>query len=32
VHKKEQERIVTEVNAPAQPASGVKRRGMALKS
>ena len=32
VHKKEQERIVTEENAPAQPASGVKRRGMALKS
>src|SRR6267378_278306 len=31
-HKKEQERIVTEVNAPVQPASGVKRRGMALKS
>ncbi|MEA2763888.1 MAG: 2-oxoglutarate dehydrogenase component [Gemmatimonadaceae bacterium] len=32
VHKKEQERIVTEVNAPVQQASGAKRRGMALKS
>jgi 2-oxoglutarate dehydrogenase E1 component len=32
VHKKEQERIVNEVNAPAQQASGAKRRGMALKS
>jgi len=31
-HKKEQERIVTEVNAPVQQASGAKRRGMALKS
>ncbi|MDB4870485.1 MAG: 2-oxoglutarate dehydrogenase, subunit, partial [Gemmatimonadales bacterium] len=32
VHKKEQERIVNEVNAPVQQASGAKRRGMALKS
>jgi 2-oxoglutarate dehydrogenase E1 component len=32
VHKKEQERIITEVNAPVQQASGAKRRGMALKS
>jgi 2-oxoglutarate dehydrogenase E1 component len=32
VHKREQERIVNEVNAPAQQASGAKRRGMALKS
>jgi 2-oxoglutarate dehydrogenase E1 component len=31
-HKKEQERIVTEVSAPAQQASGAKRRGMAFKS
>ncbi|MDQ6870963.1 MAG: 2-oxoglutarate dehydrogenase E1 component [Gemmatimonadota bacterium] len=31
-HKKEQERIVNEVNAPVQQASGAKRRGMALKS
>ena len=31
-HKKEQERIVTDVNAPVQQASGEKRRGMALKS
>jgi 2-oxoglutarate dehydrogenase E1 component len=31
-HKKEQERIVTEVNAPVQQVSGAKRRGMALKS
>jgi len=31
-HKKEQERIVTEVNAPVQQASGAKRRGMAFKS
>jgi 2-oxoglutarate dehydrogenase E1 component len=31
-HKKEQERIIGEVNAPAQQASGAKRRGMALKS
>ncbi|HEV7593431.1 MAG TPA: 2-oxoglutarate dehydrogenase E1 component [Gemmatimonadaceae bacterium] len=32
VHKKEQERIVNEVNAPVQQASSAKRRGMALKS
>ena len=31
-HKKEQERIVAEVNAPVQQPSGAKRRGMALKS
>jgi len=31
-HKKEQERIVAEVNAPAQQASGAKRRGMAVKT
>src|SRR5256714_3188722 len=31
-HKKEQERIVTEVNAPVQQASGAKRRGMAFKA
>jgi 2-oxoglutarate dehydrogenase E1 component len=31
-HKKEQERIVAEVNAPAQQTAGAKRRGMALKS
>jgi 2-oxoglutarate dehydrogenase E1 component len=31
-HKKEQERIVTEVNAPVQQVSGAKRRGMAFKS
>jgi 2-oxoglutarate dehydrogenase E1 component len=31
-HKKEQERIIAEVNAPAQQASSAKRRGMALKS
>jgi 2-oxoglutarate dehydrogenase E1 component len=31
-HKKEQERIVAEVNAPAQQPTGAKRRGMALKS
>jgi 2-oxoglutarate dehydrogenase E1 component len=31
-HKKEQERIIGEVNAPAQQASSAKRRGMALKS
>jgi 2-oxoglutarate dehydrogenase E1 component len=31
-HKKEQERIVNEVNAPVQQVSGAKRRGMALKS
>ncbi|MEO7823341.1 MAG: 2-oxoglutarate dehydrogenase E1 component [Gemmatimonadaceae bacterium] len=31
-HKIEQERIVTEVNAPVQPPAGARRRGMALKS
>ncbi|MFN2637233.1 MAG: 2-oxoglutarate dehydrogenase E1 component [Gemmatimonadaceae bacterium] len=31
-HKVEQERIVTEVNAPMQQPAGAKRRGMALKS
>jgi 2-oxoglutarate dehydrogenase E1 component len=31
-HKKEQERIVAEVNAPMQPLPGVKRRGMAVKT
>jgi 2-oxoglutarate dehydrogenase E1 component len=31
-HKKEQERIVTEVNAPMQQLPGVKRRGMAVKT
>jgi 2-oxoglutarate dehydrogenase E1 component len=31
-HKVEQERIVAEVNAPAQQLTGVKRRGMALKT
>jgi 2-oxoglutarate dehydrogenase E1 component len=31
-HKKEQERLVAEVNAPAQQASGAKRRGMAVKT
>ena len=31
-HKKEQERIIGEVNAPAQQATSAKRRGMALKS
>ncbi len=31
-HKKEQERIVAEVDAPVQQSSGAKRRGMALKS
>jgi 2-oxoglutarate dehydrogenase E1 component len=31
-HKVEQERIVTEVNAPAQQPTGAKRRGMALKT
>ena len=31
-HKKEQERIIAEVNAPAQQATSAKRRGMALKS
>jgi 2-oxoglutarate dehydrogenase E1 component len=31
-HKVEQERIVSEVNAPMQQPAGAKRRGMALKS
>jgi 2-oxoglutarate dehydrogenase E1 component len=31
-HKKEQERIVNEVNAPIQQLPGVKRRGMAVKT
>jgi 2-oxoglutarate dehydrogenase E1 component len=31
-HKKEQERIVAEVNAPMQQPAGAKRRGMALKT
>jgi 2-oxoglutarate dehydrogenase E1 component len=31
-HKKEQERIVSEVNAPIQQLPGVKRRGMAVKT
>jgi 2-oxoglutarate dehydrogenase E1 component len=31
-HKKEQERIIAEVNAPVQQPAGAKRRGMALKS
>ena len=31
-HKKEQERIVAEVNAPIQQLPGVKRRGMAVKT
>jgi 2-oxoglutarate dehydrogenase E1 component len=31
-HKREQERIIADVNAPAQQASSAKRRGMALKS
>jgi 2-oxoglutarate dehydrogenase E1 component len=31
-HKVEQERIVTEVNAPVQQPTGAKRRGMALKT
>jgi 2-oxoglutarate dehydrogenase E1 component len=31
-HKKEQERIIAEVNAPAQQAAGAKRRGMAVKT
>jgi len=30
-HKKEQERIISEVNAPMQQPAGAKRRGMALK-
>lgn len=32
VHKKEQERIITEVNAPMQQPAGAKRRGVALKT
>jgi len=32
VHKKEQERIIAEVNAPLQQPSGAKRRGMAVKT
>ena len=32
VHKKEQERIIAEVNAPLQQPAGPKRRGMALKT
>src|SRR3954465_10260349 len=32
VHRKEQERIVAEVNAPLQQLAGAKRRGMALKT
>ena len=31
-HKKEQERIVAEVNAPVQQLAGAKRRGMAVKT
>jgi len=31
-HKKEQERIVSEVNAPMQQLAGAKRRGMAIKT
>jgi 2-oxoglutarate dehydrogenase E1 component len=31
-HKKEQERIVLEVNAPIQQATGARRRGMAVKT
>lgn len=31
-HKKEQDRIVAEVNAAVQPPAGVKRRGVALKT
>ena len=31
-HKKEQERIVAEVNAPMQQPAGAKRRGVALKT
>jgi 2-oxoglutarate dehydrogenase E1 component len=31
-HKKEQERIVSEVNAPMQQAAGARRRGMAFKT
>ena len=32
VHKKEQERIIGEVNAPMQQPAGTKRRGMAVKT
>jgi 2-oxoglutarate dehydrogenase E1 component len=32
VHKKEQERIITEVNAPMPQPAGAKRRGVALKT
>jgi len=32
VHKKEQERIIAEVNAPMQQPTGVKRRGVAVKT
>jgi 2-oxoglutarate dehydrogenase E1 component len=32
VHKKEQERIITEVNAPLPQLAGAKRRGVALKT
>ncbi|HEY6088279.1 MAG TPA: 2-oxoglutarate dehydrogenase E1 component [Gemmatimonadaceae bacterium] len=32
VHKKEQERIIGEVNAPMQQPAGAKRRGMAIKT
>jgi len=32
VHKKEQERIIAEVNAPLQQPAGPKRRGMAVKT
>jgi 2-oxoglutarate dehydrogenase E1 component len=32
VHKKEQERIIAEVNAPMQQLPGAKRRGMAVKT
>ena len=32
VHKKEQERIILEVNAPMQQPAGAKRRGVALKT
>ncbi|MDP9200660.1 MAG: 2-oxoglutarate dehydrogenase E1 component [Gemmatimonadota bacterium] len=32
VHKKEQERIIVEVNAPMQQPAGAKRRGVALKT
>jgi hypothetical protein len=32
VHKKEQERIIEEVNAPMQQAAGAKRRSVAVKT